>query len=87
MCQHEKYERDDLDSLMQTTKPRGGGGTAPSCITQYIKEHKMMPEWALVITDGYVGNDWGGEWPCPVLFVVTTPNITAPIGKTIHLTE
>lgn len=87
VCQHEKYERDYLDTLMQTTKPKGGGGTSPSCITEYIKDKGMKPEWALIITDGYVGEDWGGVWSCPTLWVVTTDGIVAGNGKTIYLKE
>ena len=29
VCQHEKYEQDQLDNLLSSTKPRGGGGTDP----------------------------------------------------------
>lgn len=83
--QHEKYEQDQLDTLMQSTKPRGGGGTSPSCITQYIKEKKLTPEFVIILTDGYVGGDWGSTWPCPVLWGITSEGITAGNGKTIYL--
>lgn len=84
VCQHEKYERDQLDNLLSSTKPRGGGGTAPSCITEYLAKHKIKPECAIILTDGYVGNDWGGEWPCPTLWGITT-DVVADIGKTVHI--
>jgi predicted metal-dependent peptidase len=67
---HEVYGVGDGDRLMASTKPKGGGGTSPSCITEYMKEHKLSPECAVVLTDGYVGNDWGGDWSCPVLWAI-----------------
>ena len=67
---HEVYGVGDGDRLMSSTKPKGGGGTSPSCITEYMKNHKLTPECAVVLTDGYVGNDWGGDWSCPVLWAI-----------------
>lgn len=67
---HEVYGLGDGDKLMASTRPKGGGGTSPSCITDYMKEHNLKPECMVVLTDGYVGNDWGGDWNCPVLWVI-----------------
>jgi predicted metal-dependent peptidase len=67
---HEVYGTGDGDRLMGSTKPKGGGGTSPSCITEYMKEHKLTAECAVVLTDGYVGGDWGGDWSCPVLWAI-----------------
>ena len=67
---HEVYGIGDGDRLMSSTKPKGGGGTSPSCITEYMKEHKLTPECSVVLTDGYVGNDWGGDWSSPVLWAI-----------------
>ena len=82
VCQHEKYEQDQLDNLLASTKPRGGGGTDPACIPRYIKDHKLKPECAVILTDGYVSG-WG-EWECPTLWGITT-KITSEVGKTVHV--
>lgn len=79
-----------LDTLSANTKPLGGGGTTPSCVTQYIANHKMKPEFVIMFTDGEVGNNWGGDWGgVPVLWVVCNKyradRIVAPNGKTIHI--
>ena len=86
VCQHEKYEQDQLGNLLSTTKPRGGGGTAPQCIVDYIKAHKLKPECAVILTDGYVAN-WGSGWSCPTLWGVTTKSITADVGVTVHVSN
>ena len=84
VAQHEKYEQEQLENLLASTKPAGGGGTSPSCITEYIKEHKLKPECAVILTDGYVGDDWGGEWPCPTLWGITSDVVSA-VGKTVQV--
>lgn len=84
VAQHEKYEQDQLENLLASTKPHGGGGTSPSCIPKYLADKKIKAECAVILTDGYVGGDWGGEWPCPTLWGITTDEVSA-IGKTVHV--
>jgi predicted metal-dependent peptidase len=67
---HEVYGVGDGDRLMASTKPKGGGGTTPSCITDYMAKHNLKPECSVVLTDGYVGGDWGGDWSSPVLWAI-----------------
>jgi predicted metal-dependent peptidase len=67
---HEVYGLGDGDKLMSSTKPKGGGGTTPSCITDYMATNNIKPECSVVLTDGYVGNDWGGDWSSPVLWAI-----------------
>ena len=85
---HEVYGLNDADKMRTSTKPKGGGGTTPSCITKYMRKHKIDPVCAIVLTDGYVGNDWGGSWNCPVLWCIAGNSLTnAPNGQTIHIEE
>lgn len=84
VCQHEKYEQDQLENLLSSTKPRGGGGTAPQCIVDYIKAHKLKPECAVILTDGYVAS-WGEGWTCPTLWGITSKGITAGVGVTVQV--
>ena len=83
---HEEYELGTVESIIQSTKPRGGGGTAPSCVSQYLKEKAIVPECIVVLTDGYVGGDWGSDWEAPLLWVITqNSTVVADHGKTIHM--
>lgn len=85
---HETYDRVALPNIVSSTKPRGGGGTSPSCITKYMKDKKLEPECVVVLTDGYVGSDWGGTWSCPVLWCIVGGNdAVAPNGKTVHVKD
>ena len=83
---HETYDSGNVADILSSTKPKGGGGTSPSCITTYLKKHSLTPECVVVLTDGYVGSDWGTDWDTPVLWVVCGGNTAiAPNGKTIHI--
>ena len=86
---HETYTQDTLDTMQANTKPKGGGGTTPSCVSTYMRKHNMKPDCIIVLTDGEVGSDWGKDWPAPVLWLVvnTYSNPVAPNGKTINIKE
>ena len=82
---HETYNQGDYHALVQTTKPAGGGGTHVGCVNQYIKDKRIQPEAIIILTDGYVEDDFGGNWDYPTLWAITTKHITSPHGKTIHI--
>jgi predicted metal-dependent peptidase len=83
---HEKYEGSAVSDICQTTKPRGGGGTDPSCVSKYLRDENIKPECVIVLTDGYVPN-WGDEWTAPTMWVISGGNTSAVSdhGKTIYL--
>lgn len=82
---HEKYSEGQYEMLAQSTKPKGGGGTRPSCVTDYLAANRLKPECFIMLTDGAVGSDWGGGWPCPVLWCITSKRITAGNGRTLYI--
>ena len=84
---HETYNMGDYNALVQSTKPAGGGGTHVGCVNQYIKDKRIEPEAIIILTDGYVEDNWGGAWDYPTLWAVTTRHNTSPHGKTIHIVE
>jgi len=89
VVRHEKYGDHDtpIEQMASSTNPRGGGGTVPSCVPQYLSKHGIKPQCAVVLTDGvFYGGDCG-QWDMPVLWMVTT-NAPAPaVGKTLRINE
>jgi predicted metal-dependent peptidase len=84
---HETYTDSDMGTLVQSTKPKGGGGTDPACMDKYMSEHDIKPNAIIMLTDGYVPN-WGRDWPAPILWVISNnPNANAGTGKTIHIKD
>lgn len=84
---HETYNIGDYDGLATTTKPAGGGGTRVGSLNQYLKDKRITPEAIIVLTDGYVEDDWGGDWEAPTLWAITSRGVTSPHGKSIYLGE
>ena len=86
ICADERYEQHELDGLITTTKPEGGGGTVVECVPEHITKEGISPQAVIVLTDGYLGGDWGQSWSCPVLWVVVdNKSANASVGKTLHV--
>ena len=85
ICQDEKYDMNQLDDLVKTTKPKGGGGTNVECVTEYLTAEGIKPQAAIVLTDGYLGGSWG-QWSCPVLWCILDNRSAKPdTGKHVHI--
>ena len=81
----ESYDMHELDNLVTSTKPKGGGGTDVNCVTQYMAKKSINPQAAIVLTDGYLYAGWG-EWTCPVLWtILDNERALADVGKTVHI--
>ena len=86
---HEEYGYHEVDNIVSSTKPRGGGGTDPTCMITYMKEKNIKPEAIIMLTDGCIG-EWGEEWNAPILWTICGhygKGTYAPVGKTIHIGE
>jgi len=88
VASHEEYTENDVCNIINSTKPKGGGGTSPSCVSEYLKEKVIKPECIIMLTDGYVGDDWGRDWTAPVLWAIVGGNdCVASNGKTVHVKD
>lgn len=85
VCADERYEGHEMDTLVQSTKPAGGGFTMVECVPEYIQEHGIKAQCVIVLTDGYLGGSWG-QWHHPVMWVVLdNERADPPNGKTLHV--
>ena len=85
VCRDEKYKVEELDTLVQSTKPAGGGGTNVTCVTDYIRDNNINAQAAIVLTDGYLYGGWG-QWTMPVLWTIMDNNDAKPdVGTTVHI--
>jgi len=81
----ESYESHELDTLAQSTKPKGGGGTDVECVVEYMQQHQIKPQATIILTDGYLFGDWG-TWDCPTLWcVIDNKHATPDNGKVVHI--
>ena len=85
VCRDEKYDVHELDGLVQSTKPAGGGGTDVTCVTDYIRDNNINAQAAIVLTDGHLYGGWG-QWTMPVLWtIMDNPNAKPDVGVTVNI--
>jgi predicted metal-dependent peptidase len=86
ICADERYEAHEMDNMIASTKPAGGGGTMVECVPEYMAAEGITAQCAIVFTDGYLGGSWG-QWTCPVLWVIVdNKSCNPPFGTTVHVT-
>jgi len=74
-----------LSELVNTTKPKGGGGTNVTCVPEYIKQTSIQAEGVVVLTDGHIYGGWG-TWTMPVLWAVLNNKEANPsVGKKLDV--
>ena len=87
VCADEKYTGTEVEDIVQSTKPAGGGGTSVECVPEYMTQHGVKPQAVIVLTDGYLGGSWG-QWACPVLWcIVGNRNAVPDVGKYVHVED
>lgn len=81
---HETYSSDTLKNAPELRTAHGGGGTDPTCVSDYLSKNSIKPDCVVMLTDGEV-SEWG-NWTSPVLWAIANDrSITAPVGKTINI--
>lgn len=87
ICRDEKYNARQLDDLVKSTKPAGGGGTDVTCVTDYIRDNNINAQAAIVLTDGYLFGGWG-QWSMPVLWCIMDNDHAIPsVGSKVNITS
>jgi len=85
---HEVYVQGMYESLLDVTKPKGGGGTNPDCIPLYVKKERLDPVCVVILTDGHIGHCKEELWTglAPTLWVVTeNKGWKPPYGQSINM--
>lgn len=84
---HEAYDAHEVADFVKSTKPSGGGGTDVTCVPEFMREHRLEPQCAIVLTDGHLYRGWS-EWPCPVLWVIfDNPGAVPTCGSAVHISS
>ena len=85
VCGDERYEGEERDKIVQSTKPKGGGGTTVECVPRYLQDKQIKAQCVIVLTDGYLGGSWG-DWQHPVLWVILdNKNAVPSVGQAVHI--
>jgi len=87
VASHEIYLGAQVATMINSTKPRGGGGTNPDCVPRYIAKHKIEPQCVVMLTDGYFFGHRSEVWEnmgVPVIWCVVNNKSFVPlIGQSV----
>lgn len=85
----ETYRGNEVSNLVNSTKPRGGGGTQPECVPKFLEAERIAPQCIIMLTDGEFYGDGWHEWhrtSAPVLWcVVGNKNFVAKHGQSVYV--
>jgi predicted metal-dependent peptidase len=89
VASHETYRGAEVANVIDSTKPRGGGGTQPECVPIYLEAERIAPQCVIMLTDGdFYGDGWH-EWnriSAPVLWcVVGKKDFVPKYGQTVYV--
>jgi len=86
---HETYRDAEVANLINSTKPKGGGGTQPECVPIYLEAKSITPQCIIMLTDGEFYGDGWKEWSrvsAPVLWcVVGNKDFVPQYGQSIYV--
>jgi len=85
----ETYHGAEVGNIINSTKPKGGGGTQPECVPIYLEAERINPQCIIMLTDGEFYGDAWGEWgrtSAPVLWcVVGNKNFVPKHGQSVYV--
>lgn len=86
----QSFKPPEYPTMKLNLEIKGGGGTTPSCVTDWIKATEQVPNnyvAAVMLSDGLVGNDWGDWGDLSVLWCLNRRGVTSPVGQTLYICE
>ncbi len=80
------FDRSQISEIAKLMKPRGGGGTRVSCVSEYVRQHNLTPDCLIVLTDGWVEHDVKWDTSVPTLWTVTeNAGFRPPAGRVVKI--
>lgn len=82
------FKPDQYADIAKLFKPKGGGGTSPGAVVEYVRAKKYKPVAAIWLTDGYLDGTEGQArgLDIPQLWgVVDNTSFRAPVGKVVRI--
>ena len=80
---HEIHKGNNKD-IVHKTSPKGGGGTDPDCVVDFMHEHELKPDALIMLTDGYMHSNkpkWAAIKAPTLWCVIGNDNYEVPNGQ------
>ena len=85
VAKEQVFTQGNYASMKHALSPSGGGGTDPSCVSEYVNENNMQGSAMIVFTDGHFWDDkYAWNIPMETLWLVTeNENLKVPSGRVV----
>ena len=85
VCGDQVFKPEQYGDIATLMKPKGGGGTTPTCVTEYMEAHKIKPKAIVWLSDGYLFCD-DPATPVPSLWGIVDNEDFVPLhGKVLRI--
>ena len=85
VCGDQAFKPEQYGEIATLMKPKGGGGTTPTCVTDYMAEHKIEAKAIIWLSDGYLYCD-DPATPMPSLWgIVDNEDFVPQHGKVLRI--
>lgn len=84
---HEIHKGSNKD-IVHKTSPKGGGGTDPDCVVDFMAEHDLKPDALIMLTDGYMHTNkpkWAAIKAPTLWCVIGNENYEVPNGQKLNI--
>ena len=90
VCQHETFKGSDSTNIVHRTNPRGGGGTDPDCLVEFMHKKNINPDALVILSDGYMSSNpaaWA-RMKTPTLWcIIGNDSFVPPYGQIVNVKE
>ncbi len=90
VCQHEMFKGSEGQTILHRTNPKGGGGTNPDCIVDFMFDKKIKPDALVVLSDGYMHSEpaYWQRFSTPTLWcIIGNSTYVPPCGQLVNVKE
>ncbi len=84
---HETHKGSNKD-IVHKTSPKGGGGTDPDCVVDFMLDKEFKPDALIMLTDGYMHTNkpkWAAIKAPTLWCVIGNDNYEVPNGQKLNL--
>ena len=90
VCQHETFKGSDSTTILHRTSPRGGGGTNPDCIVEFMHKKHINPDALVILSDGHMHSSpaaWASMKAPTLWCIIGNDSYVPPCGQLVNVKE
>jgi predicted metal-dependent peptidase len=85
---HETYGDGEATNIINSTRPKGGGGTDPDVVVDFMQEKRMTPDALIMLSDGHMHTNkqkWAAIKAPTLWCVIGNKDCEVPNGQKLNI--